>query len=92
MIELLVVVGLIVVMAAVGLPNLIGYMRQAKVRGAMQQVAGEMQTARNKADRQEHEPGCRVRGARRATPTASSCRTMPGRPPTWGRSSSCRRA
>jgi type II secretory pathway pseudopilin PulG len=49
MIELLIVVALIVVMAAVGLPNLIGYLRQAKVRGAMQQVAGDMQTARNKA-------------------------------------------
>ena len=49
MIELLIVVALIVVMAAVGLPNLMGYLRQAKVRGAMQQVAGEMQTARNKA-------------------------------------------
>lgn len=49
MIELLIVVALIVVMAAVALPNIAGYLRQAKVRGAMQQVAGEMQTARNKA-------------------------------------------
>jgi prepilin-type N-terminal cleavage/methylation domain-containing protein len=49
MVELMVVVALIVVMAAVGLPNLMGYLRQAKVRGAMQQVAGEMQAARNKA-------------------------------------------
>ena len=49
MIELMIVVGLIVVMAAVGLPNLVGYLRQAKVRGATQQVAGEIQTARNKA-------------------------------------------
>src|SRR5262245_307030 len=49
LIELLVVVALIAVMAAVGLPNLVGYLRQAKVRGAMQQVAGEMQAARNKA-------------------------------------------
>jgi type II secretory pathway pseudopilin PulG len=49
MVELMIVVGLIVVMAAVALPNIAGYLRQAKVRGAMQQVAGEMQTARNKA-------------------------------------------
>ena len=49
MVELMIVVALIVVMAAVGLPNLMGYLRQAKVRGAMQQVAGELQAARNKA-------------------------------------------
>jgi type II secretory pathway pseudopilin PulG len=49
MVELLIVVGLIVVMAAVALPNIAGFVRQSKVRGAMQQVAGEIQTARNQA-------------------------------------------
>lgn len=49
MIEVLIVVALIVVMAAVALPNITGFIRQSKVRGAMQQVAGELQTARNKA-------------------------------------------
>jgi prepilin-type N-terminal cleavage/methylation domain-containing protein len=49
MIELLVVIGLIVVMSAVAVPNIIGYLRNARVRGAMTQVAGEIQTARNKA-------------------------------------------
>ena len=49
LVELMIVVAMIAVLAAIGLPNLVGYMRQAKVRGAMQQVAGELQTARNKA-------------------------------------------
>jgi type II secretory pathway pseudopilin PulG len=49
MVELLIVVGLIVVMAAVALPNIAGFVRQSRVRGAMQQVAGEIQTARNQA-------------------------------------------
>jgi len=49
MIELVVVVGLIVVMAAVAIPNITGYLRTYKIRGATQQVSGEIQTARNKA-------------------------------------------
>jgi hypothetical protein len=49
MLELLIVVALIIVMAAVALPNIVGYVRQSKVRSATQQVAGEIQTARNKA-------------------------------------------
>ena len=57
MIELLIVVGLIVVMAAVALPNIAGYLRMAKVRGGMQQVAGEIQTARNKAIVKNVSPG-----------------------------------
>lgn len=49
MIELVVVVGLIVVMAAVAIPNIAGYTRNYRLRGATQQVAGELQSARNKA-------------------------------------------
>jgi prepilin-type N-terminal cleavage/methylation domain-containing protein len=49
MIELVVVVGLIVIMAAIAIPNIAGYTRNYRVRGATQQLAGEMQTARNKA-------------------------------------------
>lgn len=48
-VELVVVVGIIVVMSAVALPNIAGYLRHAKVRGASQEVAGELQRARNKA-------------------------------------------
>jgi type II secretory pathway pseudopilin PulG len=49
MIELVVVVGLIVVMAAIAIPNIAGYTRNYRVRGATQAIAGELQTARNKA-------------------------------------------
>lgn len=49
MIELVVVVGLIVVMAAIAVPNIAGYTRNYRVRGATQKIAGEIQTARNKA-------------------------------------------
>ena len=46
-------------MAAVALPNIAGFVRQAKVRGAMQQVVGEIQTARNKAIVKNVSPGQR---------------------------------
>jgi Tfp pilus assembly protein FimT len=49
MIELVVVVGLIIVMAAVAIPNIAGYMKTFKLRGATQEVSGELQVARNKA-------------------------------------------
>lgn len=49
MIELVVVFGLIVIMAAVSIPNIAGYLRNYRIRGAVQQVAGEIQTARNRA-------------------------------------------
>jgi prepilin-type N-terminal cleavage/methylation domain-containing protein len=49
LIELLIVVVLIVVMAAVALPNIGGYIRNYKVRGAAQAVASEITTARSKA-------------------------------------------
>ena len=49
LIELLIVVAIIVIMAAVAIPNIAGYLRIYKVRGAAQQVAGEIQQARMKA-------------------------------------------
>jgi type II secretion system protein H len=49
LIELLIVVAIIVIMAAVALPNIAGYIRNYKIRGAAQQVAGEIQQARMKA-------------------------------------------
>jgi hypothetical protein len=49
MIELLVVAGLIIVMAAVSVPAIAGYLKNYTIRGATQQVAGEIQIARNKA-------------------------------------------
>jgi prepilin-type N-terminal cleavage/methylation domain-containing protein len=49
MIELVVVVSLIVIMAAISIPNIAGYLRNYRIRGATQQLAGEIQTARNKA-------------------------------------------
>jgi type II secretory pathway pseudopilin PulG len=57
MVELLVVVGLIIVIGAVAIPNIAGYVRNAKVRGATQQVAGEIQVARNKAIVKNVNPG-----------------------------------
>lgn len=47
--ELVVVVAIIVIMAAVALPNLVGYLRASTVRSAQAQVAAELQTARGKA-------------------------------------------
>jgi prepilin-type N-terminal cleavage/methylation domain-containing protein len=49
LIELLIVVAIIVILAAVALPNIGGYLRNYKVKGAAQQVAGEIQQARMKA-------------------------------------------
>jgi prepilin-type N-terminal cleavage/methylation domain-containing protein len=49
LIELLIVLAIIVIMAAVALPNIGGYIRNYKVRGAAQDVAGELQAARSKA-------------------------------------------
>jgi prepilin-type N-terminal cleavage/methylation domain-containing protein len=48
-VELLIVVAVIAIMAAVALPNLAGYLRNYRIRGASQQVAGEIQNARMKA-------------------------------------------
>jgi prepilin-type N-terminal cleavage/methylation domain-containing protein len=49
LVELLVVVIIIFITAAVALPNIIGYMRNYKVRGGAQQVASSITTARSKA-------------------------------------------
>jgi prepilin-type N-terminal cleavage/methylation domain-containing protein len=57
LIELLIVVAIIVILAAVALPNIGGYLRNYKVRGAAQQVAGEIQQARMKAITQNTNSG-----------------------------------
>jgi hypothetical protein len=49
MLELLVVGGIIAIMAAVSIPAIASYMRNYTIRGATEQVAGDIQTARNKA-------------------------------------------
>ena len=49
LIELLVVVGIIAVGAAISLPAISRYIRNYQIRGATQQVAGEIQAARNRA-------------------------------------------
>src|SRR5262245_44460033 len=49
LIELLAVVGIIAIMAAVSVPAIGRYIRNYQIRGATQQVASEIQTARNKA-------------------------------------------
>jgi len=48
-VEMVIVIAIIGIMAAVALPNIAGYLRNYKVRGAAQQVAGELQQARSKA-------------------------------------------
>jgi len=49
LIEMLIVVFIIAIMAAVALPNIGQYIRNYRIRGAAQQVAGELQAARSKA-------------------------------------------
>jgi prepilin-type N-terminal cleavage/methylation domain-containing protein len=49
LVELLIVVAIIAILAAVALPNIAGYLRIYKIKGAAQQVAGEIQQARMKA-------------------------------------------
>jgi len=49
LIELLVVIGIIAVAAAIALPAIGRYIRLYRIRGATQQVAGEIQAARNRA-------------------------------------------
>jgi prepilin-type N-terminal cleavage/methylation domain-containing protein len=49
LVEILVVVGIIAVMAAVALPNIATYIRNYQIRAAAQQVASEIQAARLKA-------------------------------------------
>ena len=49
LVELIVVVGIIAVMAAVGLPAIGRYFRNYQIRNAAREVATELQTARTKA-------------------------------------------
>lgn len=49
LVELLVALGIIIVLAAVAIPNLRGFLRTYRIRGAASQVAGELQTARGRA-------------------------------------------
>ena len=49
LVEMLVVVLIIAIMAAVAFPNIAGYLRNYRIRGAAQEVAGELQAARSKA-------------------------------------------
>jgi len=49
LVELLIVVAIIAIMAAIALPNIGGYIRNYKVKGAAQEVASQLQTARGKA-------------------------------------------
>lgn len=49
LIELLVVVGIIVILAAISLPAILQFIRNYRINGAAQQVAGEVQAARTKA-------------------------------------------
>ena len=49
LIELIVVVAIVAVMAAAALPAISNYIRNYRIKGAAQVVAGEVQTARSKA-------------------------------------------
>lgn len=49
LIELLVVVGIMMTMAAVSVPAISRYIRNYKIKGASQEVAGEVTSARSKA-------------------------------------------
>lgn len=49
LIEMLIVVAIVAIMAAVALPNIGQYIRNYKIRGAAQEVAGVMQKARSRA-------------------------------------------
>src|SRR4249920_255155 len=49
LIELLAVVGIIAIMSAVALPNIVQYAKTYRLNGALREVAGEMAAARTKA-------------------------------------------
>lgn len=49
LVEMLIVVAIVAIMAAVALPNIGQYLRNYKIKGAAQDVAGAMQKARSKA-------------------------------------------
>ena len=65
LVEMLIVVAIIVILAAVALPNIGQYIRNYKIKGAAQEVAGELQTARSRAIMIEHERRRLVRRRRR---------------------------
>ncbi len=49
LVELLVVIGIIAVMAAISLPNIVGFLQASRVRSAQDQVASAIQRARSRA-------------------------------------------
>lgn len=49
LVELLVVIGIIAIISAVALPGLMGFLQTYKIKGAAQQVSGEITAARNRA-------------------------------------------
>jgi prepilin-type N-terminal cleavage/methylation domain-containing protein len=49
LIEMLVVIGIIAIMSAVALPNIMGFLRASRIRAAQDQVASAIQRARAKA-------------------------------------------
>ena len=49
LVEMLVVVAIVAILAAVAFPNIAGYIRNYRIKGAAQEVAGELQAARSKA-------------------------------------------
>jgi prepilin-type N-terminal cleavage/methylation domain-containing protein len=49
LVELLIVVAIIAIMAAIALPNIGNYVRNYRIRGALQNVASTLQSARGKA-------------------------------------------
>ncbi len=49
LVELLVVLGIILVLSAIALPNIGQYIRNYRIRSATQEIAGEIETARHKA-------------------------------------------
>jgi prepilin-type N-terminal cleavage/methylation domain-containing protein len=49
LVEMLIVVAIVAIMAAVSLPSIGTYIRNYKIKGATSEVAGELQSARSKA-------------------------------------------
>lgn len=49
LIEMLIVVAIVAIMAAIAFPNIAGYLKNYKIKGAAQLVAGELHAARSRA-------------------------------------------